>query len=297
MPMNDTNEIASPGTCPALFFDGPCDNQDWKEPNFHFYPAYISTVSCSASCIGSGLIVLTYLLWKDMRTGLRKIVTYLAIADFFTAAGYLLGNVNYFHYNDRVVEDEVSACYLFDTVCQIQAFVTSWSSLSSFVWTAILAVYLYWALVKGDSTSPHAYFMVYHVLSWGSPLLGVSSPGDVAAAVYGESGLLSFRCWWMVFHCCGLLDHRYLGRCLRSQRENSGADPGGRESNGNFHLRASDCAVQQDSVVHSKEGMSSQVLSLVRYWLNCVHHTICSVLAKCVPNLLGICFLYNYYHF
>lgn len=169
--MNDTNEIASPGTCPALFFDGPCDNQDWKEPNFHFYPAYISTVSCSASCIGSGLIVLTYLLWKDMRTGLRKIVTYLAIADFFTAAGYLLGNVNYFHYNDRVVEDEVSACYLFDTVCQIQAFVTSWSSLSSFVWTAILAVYLYWALVKGDSTSPHAYFMVYHVLSWGSPLL------------------------------------------------------------------------------------------------------------------------------
>ena len=169
--MNETDDHASAGVCPAVFFDGICAMPGWREPDLGFNSVYISTVSCSASCVGSGLIVLTYLLWKDIRTGLRKIVTFLAIADFFTAAGYLLGNANYVHYNRHVTQDEVGACYLFDTVCQIQAFVTSWSSLSSFIWTAILAVYLYWALVKGDPKSPGEYFVLYHVLSWGSPLL------------------------------------------------------------------------------------------------------------------------------
>ena len=169
--MNSTEDQGFTAACPALFFDGFCANPDWRKPDLGFNPVYISTVSCSASCIGSTLIVLTFALWKDTRTCLRRIVTCLAIADFFTAAGYLLGNANYVRYSNGVARDEVGACYLFDTVCQIQAFVTSWSSLSSFVWTGILAVYLYRALVKGDAQSPNEYFTVYHLLSWGSPLL------------------------------------------------------------------------------------------------------------------------------
>lgn len=136
-------------------------------------PTIITLVSCSLSVVGAILTILPYLLWKDIRTGLRKIITFLAIADLITALGYIMGSVNYFIYHKRIEAGEKTehACTKFDEVCQIQAYITSWSSLSSFWWTSILALYIYWTVVKGEFQVVNKLFPIYHIIAWGSPLL------------------------------------------------------------------------------------------------------------------------------
>ena len=189
--MNSSDPVSfSTSSCPALF-GGWCRTPGWTKPSFGYVPAYVSIVSCSASCVGSALLVAAYLLFRDVRTGLRKIVTYLAVADLVTASGYLLGNVNFIYYKRRLVEDEIGACYVFDTVCQIQAYITSWSSLSSFAWTAILAAYLYSVLVRGDCRTPSKHFPLYHVFSWGAPMtvmLPLLCTGKLGYSLFAAGG-------------------------------------------------------------------------------------------------------------
>ena len=137
-------------------------------------PAITSFISCGLSLFGSLITVLPYVLWKDTRTGIRRIITFLAVADFFTAASYIMGNVNFYVYMKKSKTAGIkTACGSFDEVCEIQSYVSSWASYSSFWWTSILALYLYWTVVKGDIKRGERYFPLYHVLSWGSPMLAM----------------------------------------------------------------------------------------------------------------------------
>lgn len=157
--------------CPASGFQ--CRNEDWKLPEFGEVPFYLSLTSCLLSVFGSILTVLPYILWKDIRTGVRKIITFLAIADFFTAFGYIIGNINELYFKSNSKSDYQDACKTFDTVCEIQSYISSWSSMSSFFWTSILALYLYWTIVKGNMKKVNKFFPIYHILAWGSPVLVV----------------------------------------------------------------------------------------------------------------------------
>ena len=135
-------------------------------------PAIAAIVSCSLSILGSFITILPYILWKDTRTGIRRIITFLAVADFFTACSYIMGNINYYVFHSKRLEiGNNHACIHFDEICQIQSYISSWASYSSFWWTSILALYLYWTVVKGDIKRGEKYFPLYHVLSWGSPIL------------------------------------------------------------------------------------------------------------------------------
>ena len=157
--------------CPDNYDE--CDKDNYMELQIGQMPTIITLVSCSLSVVGAILTILPYLLWKDIRTGLRKIITFLAIADLITALGYIMGSVNYFIYHKRIEAGEKTdhACTKFDEVCQIQAYITSWSSLSSFWWTSILALYIYWTVVKGEFQVVNKLFPIYHIIAWGSPLL------------------------------------------------------------------------------------------------------------------------------
>lgn len=135
-------------------------------------PAIVSIVSSSLSCIGSVLIIYTYLRWKDLRTGSRSIITFLAIADFFTAFGYVLGSTNYLVYwinlksGDRPSEE----CPVFTKVCTIQSYLTAWSTLSSFLWTSFLALYLYLIIVKSRLFFATRLIDWFHFVAWGLPI-------------------------------------------------------------------------------------------------------------------------------
>ena len=131
-------------------------------------PSVVAIVSCSLSVLGSLLIIYTYARWKDLRTGSRSIVTFLAIADLVTASGYIVGSANYIrHFRE---DGNTQQCATFNTVCQIQSFVTTTSSLCSFAWTSILAIYLYMVIVKTKIHLANKLIPLYHVIAWSLPL-------------------------------------------------------------------------------------------------------------------------------
>ena len=157
--------------CPASYGTGSCSNPDFIRPSFGLLPVPFSIFSCSMSVVGSILTILPYLLWKDIRNQtLRKVITFLAIADFFTASGYIMASINYLTFINKRKLDDVHACVTFDAVCQIQAYISSWSSYSAFWWTCILAFFFYNVIVKGDIRKINRFFPLYHILAWGSPI-------------------------------------------------------------------------------------------------------------------------------
>lgn len=131
-------------------------------------PSYIAVVSSSMSCFGAVLIVLVFLLFKDLRTGAQKIITLLATADFISATGYLIGSVNFLIHFD---EDDSQKCKQFEIICEVQASVTSLSSLCSFYWTFILAFYFYLEFVYNRKALALRLFPLYFIMAWGLPFL------------------------------------------------------------------------------------------------------------------------------
>lgn len=130
--------------------------------------AIISIFSCVLSCLGSLLIIFSYWRWKDIRTGSRSVITFLAIADFFTAFGYIIGSSNYIaYYGDY---ENTLRCAKFQEICEIQSYITTWSSLSSFAWTCALAIYLYFTVVRKRIALALKIIPFFHVIAWGVPI-------------------------------------------------------------------------------------------------------------------------------
>ena len=131
-------------------------------------PSYIAIASSSLSCLGSILIVLAFLFFRDLRTGAQKIITLLAIADFISAFGYIIGSSNFLvHFN----EHDSRKCKNFEIICEVQASVTSWSSLCSFCWTLILAFYFYMVIVYDRRQLAVKCLPLHNLIAWGAPLL------------------------------------------------------------------------------------------------------------------------------
>lgn len=142
-----------------------CSGEGLHPPGAPPYLAIPAIFSSTLSCISSLIIVFSFWRWKDIRTGSRAIVSFLSIADFFTAFGYILGSLNYaFNFNRKESN-------LFQNTCQIQSFITSSSSLSSFLWTSTLALYLFLTLVLQKCAFAHRLFPLFHVVNWSLPLL------------------------------------------------------------------------------------------------------------------------------
>ncbi len=132
-------------------------------------PSYVSLVSSSLSCMGSILIVLTYCLLKEMRSGAQAIITLLAIADFFTGFGYIIGSINFLvNFKDQKVDHD---CPAFTSICEIQSFITTWSTMSSYCWNSILAFYFFLILVYGNKKLANRLIPLYNIVAWIGPLL------------------------------------------------------------------------------------------------------------------------------
>ena len=167
-------------------------------------PSYVAIVSSGFSCLGSILIVVTFFALKDMRSGAQKIITFLAIADFVSAAGYIVGSVNFLtHFN----KTDHKQCQVFQDLCVAQATFTSWSSLVSFLWTAILAFYFYLIIVYRRVQVAARLMPLYHILAWGAPLfivIPLVATGHLGYAPYAASN-------W-----CFVRDNHYADRGLKS---------------------------------------------------------------------------------
>lgn len=129
------------------------------------YTAYLTMVSSCFSMMGSALIIITFIIWRDIRTVARAIVVFLAIADFFTAAGYLFGSVvSYLHERGHYSPNQ------YKILCETQSFVTTAFPISSFLWTSYLAIYLYVAIVHSNPILAKKLLVIFHITGWGVPL-------------------------------------------------------------------------------------------------------------------------------
>lgn len=161
---------ASNNRCPWVFTGS--NATECGAPGFVFLdtgraPSYVTIVSSTLSCLGSVLIVLTFFVLKDMRTGSQKIITLLALADLISAVGYIIGSANYLQHRGLNSTDD---CGSFSQVCVGQATVTSYSSLVSFLWTVILALYFFLIIIFKRVKVAANLMICYNIVAWGGPL-------------------------------------------------------------------------------------------------------------------------------
>ena len=136
-------------------------------------------ITCWLSLFGSLLIILSYLLFKDLRTRARLILVHLSIADFGVAFCNLFGEAYRFerHFNKTVMELSPLSV---KRLCLAQAFVAHFSTISSVLWTMALAAFMYIVVTKlKNVVSDDKWFMRFSYLF-----------------CYGMSLLV---CIWMVF--------------------------------------------------------------------------------------------------
>ena len=121
------------------------------------------TISSSfLSIFGSGLIILTFMMWRDVRRSLaRQILLFLAIADLLGAAGYFLGGI---------LQDILKLENQLDTLCKVGSFLTTYFPVVSFFWTTYLAIYFAIALVLKRPNWTSKLMIPFHLTAWLIPL-------------------------------------------------------------------------------------------------------------------------------
>ena len=152
--------------CPQIF---TCQDESLVSFDVGRLPTYFSIVSSSLSVVGSLLIFMVYFRLKERRNTAQKIITLLAIADFFTASGYLLAAWNFLtHFQEK----DTSKCLnMFQPVCAIQSYITTWSSLCSFAWTCALALHFYLVLSPSKKHLPSKILVYENIVAWFVPIV------------------------------------------------------------------------------------------------------------------------------
>ncbi|XP_062505191.1 G-protein coupled receptor 157-like isoform X2 [Corticium candelabrum] len=102
---------------------------------------------------------------KDLRTTSRLLLVFLSLMDFGTALSNSIGMVAGFKETT--------------TGCQVQAAFAIFCSLSSYFWTAAIALYLYFTIVRDQQFVAKKLVKVFHVVAWGIPLIIVSVAGGL----------------------------------------------------------------------------------------------------------------------
>ena len=119
----------------------------------------LMVTSSSLSIIGCIIIIASYISYKDIRTSSRHIIVCISIADFFVVSANLSGIFVPPH-PEKV-----------DTFCILESFVGTTAVLCSFLWSMMLAVFLYITIVRGNvflaERLIHPYF---HLFCWLVPL-------------------------------------------------------------------------------------------------------------------------------
>lgn len=149
-------------------------------------------LSSMASVVGSSLIIISFAVWSDLRTTARAILVFLAIADLFTAMGYFLASVLF-------LANEQDKYEISSSFCTFQSFVTTAFPISSFLWTANLAVYLFVSITLKRAKTAKKLMPLFHIIAWGIPLL-LCIPGAATGVLGGTQAGASTQgtvawCW------------------------------------------------------------------------------------------------------
>lgn len=123
--------------------------------------AIITSVSSTLSIIGGVILISSFYVLPETRNPVRRMLVALTIADICTAVGYEMGSVFWF-----ISKKSLSN----DALCKTQSFMTTFSSMASFIWTTFIAVYLFVCVTKkiGNFLTARR-MLVLHFIAWGIP--------------------------------------------------------------------------------------------------------------------------------
>ena len=133
-------------------------------------------VTSLLSVSGSSLIIFTYAALKNLRTVAREILVQLSIADMIVALSHLVGvlvNLPRFvpkpcETPEQVVENDTDRVR--DIACEVQGGATMFGTLSSFLWTIAVAVYLLTIIVFERQQFGQWMRCTFYPICWGIPL-------------------------------------------------------------------------------------------------------------------------------
>ena len=124
--------------------------------------AVLSITSCILSIVGGLVILFTYVILPEIQNFTRKLIVFLTLADLMTSSGILLSATNYISKRS----DSNTSWY----VCRIQSTLTTYSSMVSFFFTSIIAIYLADTITnKHCRLATSNWLKVFNALSWGIP--------------------------------------------------------------------------------------------------------------------------------
>ena len=154
-------------------------------------------ITCVLSMFGAILIVLSYLLIKEIRTKAREILVHLSLMDFMVAAANFVGvTVNF----DQYLSDTKHQYYsertynIVNTVCKVQASFAMYGTESSILWTIAISVYIYFRIMFDKKPVARRAVYAFYVICYGLPLimtLWYSLSGKLGYTRYGGSGWCS----------------------------------------------------------------------------------------------------------
>ena len=139
-----------------------------------YYSVYLTFFSSFLAIFGSCMIILTFILWKDVRSSMARIVLlFLAIADLGSGLGYFTSSVGYlFIYNSNNNHTvDYNSTDILRYYCKGVSFVTTFFPVSSFFWTGFLAVYFVVALVLRKPRWSKKLIIMFNMIAWGVPLI------------------------------------------------------------------------------------------------------------------------------
>ena len=144
---------------------------------------------CSLSILGSITIMISFASWVDVRTTSRKILLFLSVSDFMIATSNLFGVL--IPVNSNVDNPR-------NPLCLAQSFITTSSSIMSFLWTLTLAIYLYLAIVMNKQSLGKKLLPLFHVINWflGPVINGIALSKDMLG--YAADPITGGWCW--IYH-------------------------------------------------------------------------------------------------
>ena len=131
------------------------------------YVVAITTASCIISSLGSLMIIITFILWPELRTEIRRILFYLSIACLCSVCAILPGVTDVLYDRwDSNLSNSTSGCV---AESAISIFFTT----SSFFWTVALVFYLWLTVRTGTIVYKCAEYLLtyFHIVCWGVPFV------------------------------------------------------------------------------------------------------------------------------
>ena len=135
----------------------------------------VASVMCSLSIVGSLLIILSYVFFRNLRTRARYILVHLSITDLILAVSNLVGVVSQSDISGLIPSNEPAnhSNEVDDSIlCKVQGFLTLYSTVSSVLWTVLLAILVFILVTAGNPKRITKFLMWFcYILCYGMPLL------------------------------------------------------------------------------------------------------------------------------